>query len=71
MFDPVPSGFPRAPVGKKRVYPDARNMMFPSQVTYDRRGQIWKQFEPDFGQFKNDVPTPASRSRWNCAIMKS
>ena len=54
VFSAEPTGYPRAPVGKKEVYVDARNMMFPSQVTYDRRGTIWKQFEPGFGQYKND-----------------
>lgn len=48
-----PTGYLRAPVGKKEVYFDARNMMFPYQVTYDRRGTIWKQFEPGFCQYKN------------------
>ncbi|WP_420464823.1 DUF1329 domain-containing protein [Panacagrimonas sp.] len=55
VFSAEPTGYPRAPVGRKEVYVDARNMMFPSQVTYDRRGDIWKQFEPGFGQYKNDV----------------
>jgi hypothetical protein len=54
VFECKPTGYPRAPVGTKRVYVDARNMMFPSQVTYDRRGQIWKQFEPGYSQLKND-----------------
>jgi hypothetical protein len=54
VFSAEPTGYPRAPVGKKEVYVDARNMMFPSQVTYDRRGQMWKQFEPGFSQYKND-----------------
>jgi hypothetical protein len=54
VFSAEPTGYPRAPVGKKEVYVDVRNMMFPSQVTYDRRGQIWKQFEAGFGQLKND-----------------
>ena len=54
VFSAEPTGYPRAPVGRKEVYVDARNMMFPSQVTYDRRGEIWKQFEPGFGQYKND-----------------
>ncbi len=54
VFSAEPTGYPRAPVGRKEVYVDARNMMFPSQVTYDRRGDIWKQFEPGFGQYKND-----------------
>jgi hypothetical protein len=33
---------------------DARNGMMLTQVTYDHRGDVWKQFEPGFGQFKNE-----------------
>lgn len=46
-----PIGYPRAPVGKKRVWIDARSMMFPAYITYDRRGEIWKSFEPGFSQY--------------------
>lgn len=53
IFSAEPTGYPRAPVGRKEVWVDVRNMMFPCQVTYDRRGAIWKQFEPGFCQYKN------------------
>jgi hypothetical protein len=53
VVEAEPTGYPRAPVGKKRVWIDARNMMFPTYVTFDRRGQIWKSFEPGFAQYKN------------------
>ncbi len=46
-------GYPRAPVGKKRVYIGVRNMMFVSYLTYDRRGEIWKSFEPAFSQYQD------------------
>jgi len=45
-----PTGYPRAPVGKKRVYVDLRNHMFIAYVTFDRRGEIWRSFEAGFGQ---------------------
>ncbi len=43
-----PTGFPRAPLSKRRVYLDARNSMFPNAISYDRRGDVWKSFEPGF-----------------------
>ena len=68
VFESVPTGYPRAPVGRRDVYVDVRNGMFPSQVTYDRRGDIWKQFEPWFGQYKNDVAevlAPDGKPDWS------
>ena len=47
-----PTGFPRAPLSKRRVYFDARNLMFPQAISYDRRSEIWKSFEPGFGQYQ-------------------
>jgi len=54
VVEAEPTGYPRAPVSKKRVWLDARNQTFPTYVTYDRRGEIWKSFEPGFCQYAND-----------------
>ena len=51
VIDAEPTGYPRAPVSKKRVWIDTRNMMFIAYVTYDRRGELWKSFEPSFSQY--------------------
>ena len=42
----------RAPVGKKRIGLDARNGMLIQYITYDRRGELWKQVDAAFGQQK-------------------
>ncbi|SER11052.1 Protein of unknown function [Solimonas aquatica] len=42
VIDSEPTGYPRAPVGRRRVYVDARNSMLINQITYDRRGDLWK-----------------------------
>lgn len=57
VVEAEPIGYPRAPVGKKRVYIDVRNMMFVSYLTYDRRGEIWKSFEPAFSQYQDGDTT--------------
>ncbi len=57
VCEAVPTGYPRAPVGKKRFWVDVRNGMFVAYITYDRRGQIWKSFEPGFAQYSNDKMT--------------
>jgi len=50
VIEAEPTGYPRAPVGKKTLWLDARNSMLSGYLTYDRRGQIWKQVEAAFGQ---------------------
>ena len=50
VVEAEPTGYPRAPVGKKVMWIDARSGMLAGYITYDRRGQIWKQVEGCFGQ---------------------
>jgi len=50
IVEAEPTGYPRAPVSKKRVWIDLRNMAFVAYVTYDRRGEIWKSFEVGYSQ---------------------
>ena len=52
VVEAEPLGFPRAPVSKKRVWLDVRNMAAIGYVTYDRRGELWRSFEIGFGQQK-------------------
>jgi len=51
VLEAEPTGYPRAPVSKKRVWIDVRNNMYVASVTYDRRGEVWKSFETGSGQF--------------------
>jgi hypothetical protein len=51
VIEASPTGYPRAPVGKKRVWVDPRNMQFVGYETYDRRGASLKSFEPSGGQW--------------------
>ena len=57
VVDAEPTGYPRAPVGKKRTWIDVRNGLFIAYNTYDRRGEIWKTFEPQFAQYSNEKLT--------------
>jgi len=52
VVEAEPTGFPRAPVSKKRIWLDARNMVPIAYVTYDRNGEIWRSFEMGFSQQK-------------------
>ena len=54
VVDAEPVGYPRAPVGKKRMWIDMRNQMFIAYITYDRRGEMWKSFEAGFSQYATD-----------------
>ncbi len=40
-----PTGFPRAPVSKKRMWFDARNQVLIGMVTYDRNGAPYRSFD--------------------------
>lgn len=57
VIEAEPIGFPRAPVGKKRIWIDMRNGMYIAYVTYDRRGEIWKSFEPHYSQYIHEEQT--------------
>ena len=57
VLESEPTGYARAPVGKRRVWIDVRNQMYVAYVTYDRRGEIWKSFEPHYALQTNDKLT--------------
>ena len=57
VVDAEPTGYPRAPVSKKRTWIDVRNGMYIAYNTYDRRGEIWKTFEPEYSLYSNDKAT--------------
>jgi hypothetical protein len=50
VVEAEPTGYPRAPVGKKRVWLDVRNMAYVAYVTFDRKGDLWKTFEVGWSQ---------------------
>lgn len=52
-----PVGYPRSPVGKRRTWIDVRNQCFIASVTTDRKGEVWKSFEPQFAQYSNEHET--------------
>ena len=54
ILEGEPTGYPRAPVSKRRVYIDARVLNYPQAISFDRRGDIWKSFEPGFAQYKKE-----------------
>jgi len=37
---------------KKRVWIDVRNMMYVAYVTFDRRGEVFKSFEPQYSLYE-------------------
>lgn len=47
-----PTGFPRAPVSKKRVWFDARNQLLAGMITYDRRGKPFRSFDGAYAQYE-------------------
>lgn len=57
VVDAEPTGYPRAPLSKKRTWIDVRNGMYVAYNTFDRRGEMWKSFEPAYAQYSNDKMT--------------
>src|SRR3546814_13290112 len=57
VLEAEPTGYPRAPVGKKRVWIDVRNQQFVAYITFDRRGEMWKSFEPGWSRYQDGKAT--------------
>ena len=70
-----PTGYPRAPISKRRVYIDARTMVAYTSVSYDRQGKVYKNFEHGNGMSidKDGTVTKAYRGgplwTWNFVII--
>lgn len=53
IVDAQPLKFPRAPVGKKRVWFDARTQLPIAMVSYDRRGEAFRSFDGAYGIYES------------------
>ncbi|MSR14219.1 MAG: DUF1329 domain-containing protein [Gammaproteobacteria bacterium] len=53
VVEAEPTSYPRAPVGKKRVWFDSRTMLPVAMVTYDRRGEPFKSFDGCYSMYEN------------------
>lgn len=52
VVEAEPVRFPRAPVGKKRVWFDARTQLPIAMVSYDRRGEPYRSFDGAYGLYE-------------------
>ncbi len=73
VIEAEPVGYPRAPVSKKRIWLDTRNMMYTGYVTYDRRGELWKIFQPAYSHLeKGDQRiVDGAHTGWSWAFIHS
>ena len=53
VVEAKPVKFPRAPVGKKRVYFDARTQLPLAMVSFDRRGEAFRSFDGAFALYES------------------
>lgn len=53
VVEAEPTGYPRAPVSKKRVWFDARTLLPLSMVSYDRRGEIFRSFDGAYSLYQD------------------
>lgn len=52
VVEAEPIKYPRAPVGKKRVWFDARTLLPLGMVSFDRRGQIYRSFDGAYSLYE-------------------
>lgn len=73
VVDAEPVGYPRAPYSKKRVWIDARNMLYIGYHTYDRRGELFKSLEPVFSLYEkgNLRDMTGKHTTWSWTIAHS
>ncbi len=67
VFEGEPVGFPNAPVSKRRIFLDVRNMAPMQSITFDRNGEVWKGLEGGGGQRLADgheMLTSDGRPEW-------
>lgn len=68
VFEGEPIGYPNAPVSKRRIFLDVRNMGTAQSITYDRNGDMWKGLEGGGGQRKtanHEMLTSDGRPEWS------
>ncbi len=52
VVEAEPTGYPRAPISKKRVWFDARTLLPLSMVSFDRRGEIYRSFDGAYSVYE-------------------
>ena len=57
VVEAEPVKFARAPVGKKRVWFDARTMLPFVMVSFDRNGQVFRSFDGAFSLYRKGEET--------------
>jgi hypothetical protein len=57
VLESKPTGFPRAPVGRRLAYVDIRNSIYCGNIRFDRQDKPWVNFETGFGQYKKGNKT--------------
>jgi hypothetical protein len=70
-----PTRYPRSPYGKKWIWFDTRNVGPLVHVTFDRRGQMWKQWEGGFDMYEdakgNAALEPNGKPMWSWVFVHS
>lgn len=70
-----PVGFPRSPYSKKWIWIDSRTLTPLAHVTFDRRGQLWKQWEGGFDTYAREggpsVLGPTGNPFWEWVYVHS
>jgi hypothetical protein len=70
-----PTRYPRSPYGKKWIWFDTRNNGPLVHIAFDRRGQMWKQWEGGFDMYEdakgNSFKEPNGKPMWSWVFVHS
>lgn len=53
VIEAEPVRYPRAPIGRKRVWFDARTLVPFQMMSYDRRGEVFRHFDASFALYED------------------
>lgn len=73
ILESKPVHYPRAPVGRRLAYVDARNCTYCGNIRFDRQDKPWVNFETGFGQYVDGdtvLKDPQGHPIWSwCYVM--
>jgi hypothetical protein len=74
VLEAEPTGYPRAPVSKKRIWIDVRNQQVVAYITFDRRGEVWKSFSAGSSRLQDGttiIKDSKGNSEWSWTFVLS
>ncbi len=74
ILESKPIHYPRAPIGRRLAYVDARNCIYCGNIRFDRQDKPWVNFETGFGQYVDGdkvLRDPSGHPIWSWVYVMS